>query len=211
MGEKKLHESIEVMLTEYKTIRKHITESIDHQLKIYSIIVTALGVIYGIIFAYNEARDLILLIPLIILPLGLRFQFEDYAVDEYGKYLLKLEEKIQKKDTLLADGWEGWQHHWLKNKNEWLVLLYSVGSKWLLFILIPMGVSILYSSVVLFKNIDISNIPSNMHYLHWISMIIYISFILATCIYFIIYKKIYKEIYLDYKKKKQAKQARQNK
>jgi len=42
--------NLETLLTEYKFLRNQFTNSFDHQIKIFSIVVSALGIIYGIIF-----------------------------------------------------------------------------------------------------------------------------------------------------------------
>lgn len=181
----------EVMLTEFKDLRERMKNHFDRQLKLFSIIISALGVIYGIIFAYAAARDLILLIPAIILPLGLRFQSESYGIEIIGEYLETLEAKM--KEVISCNRWEGYQTYWNKNHSELKMLTYDVGSKWLLFIAVPMSVSILYSYVVLFNIANMSKLPSELNFIHWISILFYGFLIVSTFGYFILYKKIYKE------------------
>jgi len=82
---------LKVLLTEHKELRNHINENKNHQIKMFTIVISALGIIYGIIFAYDKAHDLILIIPLIFLTLGLRFQYEKYGIWIIGNYLMQIE------------------------------------------------------------------------------------------------------------------------
>ncbi len=184
-------EILQVLLTEYGSLRGELVRVFERELKLFTVIISVLGVIYGITFAYAEARDLILFMPLIILSLGLRFQYENYGIFEIGKYLQKLEEQI--KEKMSYEEWTGWQNHWDSNQDKIKILVYDVGSKWLLFIAIPMIVSVLYSWVELFDIMDISKLPQDLHFFHWSSLFIYGFLIVSTFGYFILYKKLYKE------------------
>ena len=87
---------LEVMVTEYKVLRGEMYKKFDHQIRIFAIVFSVLGVIYGIAFAYENI--LILFIPIIIFPLGLRFQYSVRGVVILSDYLKKLENQIKKKN-----------------------------------------------------------------------------------------------------------------
>ena len=181
-----------------KTDGEHIDNNFDHQIKLFTIIVSALGIIYGIIFAYEQAHDLFLLIPVIIFPLGLRAQHATYAIDEIGKYLEQLE--IQIRGTMSKTShknWEGWQNYWVTHKKETKILLYDVLPKWLLFIAISMSVSVIYSNLIITKYIPLEGTMLTSYLsddFHLFLSGIYILVMGSTLIYFIFYKKIYKSI-----------------
>lgn len=190
-------DNLDVMLTEYKTLRTHMDENFNHQIQMFTIIVSALGVIYGIAFAYIQARDLILLIPFITFILGLRSQYSNYAIDIMGKYLEELEGKI--KNNLPEDKRDwigGWQNNWISKKEELKVLTFDVLPKWLLFIALPMSISIYYSYLVISKfnqngnEIIHTNFNPNIHLL---LALLFSSVVVDTGIYFIIYNKLIKE------------------
>lgn len=189
-------DNLDVMLKENEILRQHMDDNFDHQIQMFTIIVSALGVIYGIAFAYIQARDLILLIPFITSILGLRSQYSNYVIGILGSYLEELEEKI--KNALPADkrDWIGWQNNWKSKKDESKILAFDVLSKWLLFITLPMGISIYFSYLVI-SNFIKSGRAIIHTYLqpneHLALALLFGSIIADTGIYFIIYKKLIKE------------------
>ena len=208
---------LDVMIMEYKSLRGELISIFDREIQLFTIIVSALGVIYGIIFS-GGFYDLILFIPLIIFPLALKYKFGTYGVMRMGKYLLKLENGIknlinnnEKNNTVGKINWIGWQHYWewegnKENKikyyeKEGNVILYDVSSKWLLFIIIPTGLAFLYSMIIINPSnftIITSNITKKISILnnlfHSIIAFIYMTIIIASGIYleYKIFKKIVK-------------------
>jgi len=145
---------LEVMITEYKILRDEMYKNFDHQIRIFAIVVSALGVIYGIIFANKDAYDLFLFIPLISIPLFLRFEFSVKGVIIYGKYLEILENQIKKinnkKDWKC---WTGYQNYYEKEHSYLIDKIYDFSARWLMFIFMPMVIAIWYSFT---KNTDYS-------------------------------------------------------
>jgi len=149
--------------------------------------------------------DLILLVPIIFFPLALRFQYENYGIEKTGEYLIEVEKQI--KMIVRNPSWEGWQNHWenLGTEKDWSILIYDIFSKWLLFILIPVGIAIFYSFVVIFRGIK-SGVSPILNELisdtalitcfHKILLIVYIFSFIFTLIHFMIRK------YLEYMSKK---------
>ena len=170
MADKKL----KVLLTEYKELRNHINENKNHQIQLFTIIISALGVIYGIIFANATAHDLILILPLIILVLGLRFQYESHGVDIIGGYLKQIEDQIR--TEIPYPEWNGYQNYYVKHKNNWKGWIYDDLSKYLLFVFIPMSISIYYSKLII--NNEITNVNGLPICIYQFSALIYLIFIL---------------------------------
>lgn len=148
--------NLSVFLTEYNNLRSELVTKFDHQIKIFSIIVAALGASYGLIFRYH-VYDLILLIPVLFFVLGLRFQYENYGVEKIGEYLIKLENQMRL--VTRNSNWAGWQHYWKYKLDENTgnrcgyeflekykkIFFFDVLAKWALFIAIPMVIATFYS------------------------------------------------------------------
>lgn len=127
---------LKVLLTEYDSLRDELKKNFDIQITLYGILIPALGVAYGLILKY-EVFDLVLLLPFIFLPLGLRLQHSNYGVKIIGEYLKELENQIQK--LIGFDNWEGYQNYWYRRKIENIVKIHDGLAKVLLFIGIPFG------------------------------------------------------------------------
>jgi len=174
-------DQIEVMLTEYKSLRDEIKRNFDLQIKLYGIFVSGLGVVYGLIFKFGVS-DLVLLIPFIFLPLGLRVQHSNYGVKIIGEYLKdKLEPQIKIFMKEKKVEWEGWQTFWEKRNLQKVIDSYDTLAKALLFIVIPMGIAILYLLSIILKLIciNITVIPSIFHIPLIIVYVGIISFVLV--------------------------------
>jgi hypothetical protein len=138
---------LEVMVTEYKVLREELYKIYDHQIRIFAIIVSALGLIYGIVIANENARNLILLIPIIFFPLGLRFQYTARGAVILSEYLKRLESQIEKKKEKSDwKGWVGFQNYYMSEKHSKLIdYIYDASARWLMFIVMPMGIAVWYS------------------------------------------------------------------
>jgi len=145
--------ALDVLLTEYRVLRDGLTKNFDHEIQIFTIVISILGIIYGIIFAY-KVYDLLLFIPIIILPLALKFKYKwDGGVKKFSEYLSQIEEQIKKIIENQNKEWTGFQHFWhnkeWKNERNKIIKKYDLSSKCLIFVFIPVGVSFLYSLIII--------------------------------------------------------------
>jgi len=139
--------TINTLLTEYETLRDELKQNFNIQIRLFGMIVTALGVAYGLIIEF-EVYPLILLVPFILLPLGLRIQHSNYGVKIIGEYLEKwLEPQI--KDEINGQ-WKGYQTFWKNRHEEKIVKIYDGRAKLLLFGIVPFGIAALYSAFAVF-------------------------------------------------------------
>jgi hypothetical protein len=203
---------LDVLIMEYNALRDELVKIFDREVQIFSIVISALGVIYGIIFA-EKIYDLILFIPILISPLALKFKYGTYAVGRLGKYLFNIDNNIRaiiKSDEEKYNiKWIGWQHYWewediTENKKvffqkEGNVTIYDVSSKWLLFIIIPVFIAFLYSRIIMNPNnfpfitsITTEKISHFDNLFHIIIAFIYMSIIVFSGLY--LNYKIYKNI-----------------
>jgi len=108
-------DKLEVMLTEYKVLRNIMENRFNEQLKLFSIVVSALGVAVGLIV--NSGKyDMLILIPFIFIPIGLKAQHANYGVTLIGEYLGHLEGKIR--NTKECSGCEGFQTFYNRRYSE---------------------------------------------------------------------------------------------
>jgi len=148
---------LDVLIMEYTSLRGELADVFDREIQLFTIIVGALGVIYGIIFS-EGFYDLILFIPFLILPLTLKYGYGTYSVEKIGKYLKeKIGEQIHEiisQEQLINEclEWKGWQYYWKeeidKKERKRYIKNYDVMSKYLLFVLIPSGIAFLYSLII---------------------------------------------------------------
>ena len=145
-------------MMEYTALRAELVSIFNRETQLFTLIVTALGVVYGIIFA-SGFFDLILFIPILIYPLALKYRYGTFSVKMIGDYLEKRTEeqiKIIINDPRLTNElkWKGWQHYWndpnepicnevKKNKTE-----YDLKPKYILFVFIPLILAALYSLLI---------------------------------------------------------------
>lgn len=147
---------LDVLLTEYKTLREELKTKFINQLTIFGMIVSALGVSYSIIFQFNYAKDIVILIPIITISLGLRAQHYNYGVTLLNEYVKTLETRINyilydgknKKELKSYDKWVGWQHYWEyrnkdinKNNKIDIVKINDALPKFLIYFFIPFVVA----------------------------------------------------------------------
>lgn len=132
---------LEIYLAEHTSLRDELKRNFDIQIKIYGILVPALGIAYGLIFK-TGVYDLILILPFIFLPLGFRFQHSNYGVKLLGEYLEYIDDEIRK--ITGDDNWIGWQTYWNKRHYKWISFFWDGLAKWLLFIAIPFGIALIY-------------------------------------------------------------------
>lgn len=115
-------------------LRKWVEQSTTHQNELYTLIVTALGVLYGVAFANPASNDLVLLIPFIIIILGMKFQFWNFSIGIANVYLFEKEIKNQKSFQRYIDVFG----------DKKITFIFDIIPKFLLFIAIPMSVAIIY-------------------------------------------------------------------
>ena len=142
MGEDNTIDSrLKVYLTEHNSLRDELKKNFDIQIKIYGILVPALGITYGLIFE-TGVYDLLLIIPFIFLPLGFRFQHSNYGVKLLGEYLENIDGEIRR---ITGDNnWIGWQTYWNKRHHQGISFFWDALAKWLLFIAVPFGIALIY-------------------------------------------------------------------
>ena len=142
---------LKVLLTEYTALREELKSKFINQLTIFGIIVSALGVSYSIIFQYNYAKDIVILIPIITISLGLKAQHSNYGVKLLGEYIKALENRIftylysdlKKEDFKLNQMWVGWQHYWNKRQDQSIVNINDALPKHLIYFIIPFGIALI--------------------------------------------------------------------
>ena len=176
MSEAIKEKKLEVFLTEYKVLKKHLNLIQDRQTKLYTIIILALIIIYGIVFINPIGLDLILIIPFLTLAIGLIFQNEKYSIWVIGKYLEKIEKKIgeiigskihneedlkdnndeKSKRYMIGKNieWSGFQTYYRTLKEftyegKSKGILYDILPNLLIFIIIPMSISIFYCYLII--------------------------------------------------------------
>ena len=134
---------LKVLLTEYSTLREELKSKFINQLTIFGIIVSALTLSYSLVFEYWQARDVLLIIPIITISLGLRAQHSNYGVMLMGEYLEVIEEKLLeyfKKDD--DNVWIGWQHYWRIRSIDKVVTINDAIPKYLIYFFIPVGIAV---------------------------------------------------------------------
>jgi hypothetical protein len=205
MSDIKIDKKLEVLLLEYKELRNQLNAIQDRQIKLSTIIISALIIGYGIIFIQPITIDMILIIPFLTLALGFMFQYEKYKVWVIGKYLEKIEEKIGKiigskiydeedlKNIENAKGkirmigknvdWSGFQTY-MRTLKEFTFegrlkeVFYYILPTWLIFFSIPMGISALYSFLIITGVIqNINSLPSEIYI---ILLIVYFLFMVGS-------------------------------
>ena len=132
---------LEVMVTEYKVLRNELYKIYDNQIRTLAVVVSALGIVYGIIFTdYYNLSKLFLIIPLIIFPFGLRFQYASRGAVILSNYLEHLEAQIKrKKHHLEWQGWIGFQNYYMVNEHSKTIdRIYDALPKFLIFILLQL-------------------------------------------------------------------------
>ena len=172
------NDSLNVLLTEYQTLRSELNKVSDREIQIFTIIISALGISYGIIFSQN-IYDLVIFVPILIYPLYRRFRYGRYAITLFNRYLIIIEDQI-KKLTKNKD-WIGWEHFWEDKKEEKerqkFIKTYTISSRLFLFILIPVGISLLFSLFIcisyIFNYNSIINFTRLHPLIHFILIIIY--------------------------------------
>jgi len=137
---------LNVLLKEYEMSRMEINNHFDREIQIFMITISALGIIYGIIFSQG-IYDLVYFIPVLIYPLYCRYRHSVYSNSVINAYLIKIEDQIKK--LIQNKEWTGWNHFWKdenkKKGREGFIKRYTVLSRCLIFILIPGGISSLYA------------------------------------------------------------------
>ena len=166
---------------EKEVIKTFLQNAPNIRIQLFTIIVTAYGILYGIVFSGQIASDIVLLIPFIIITLGMQLKFFDYSISITGNYAA---ENIPGKYTEYA----------LKHSNPFAILLFDVIPKWLLFIYIPMLIGIIYSFMIIYNLTPkiTTIVPSYLHWSFWDFIIIFSIIIIATGIYYIVFKQIIK-------------------
>jgi len=144
-------DEMDFMRLDYEKVREFMIKKKDNQVKYAIIIVSVLSIAFGLILKTDiVARELILILPLLIISFGLRFQYLNEGIEIQSKYLSNLEEDIVEKFKAVENGkhistkWTGFQHFWDEKHRRWKVLIYDIGSKWLLFVGVPMTIAIIY-------------------------------------------------------------------
>ena len=140
---------LNILLKEYEMSRMEINSHFDREIRIFIIVISALGIIYGIIFSQG-IYDLIYFIPVLIYPLHCRYRYSVYANSVINDYLIKIEDQI--KELTKNKDWTGWNHFWNdKNKEQErleFIKTYTISPRCFLFILIPAGISSSYSLII---------------------------------------------------------------
>ena len=163
---------LEVMTMEYKVLRDELYKIYDIQLKILTIVGSGLGLLYGIAYHYNVLQYIIYLTPIILTPLGLKFQYNSMGAVYLSDYLKEeLEEKLATLTTTTK--WIGYQHYYDTKRRLWKDILFDGIPKWLIFIGIPMGLAFLYSC---FENTN-----NDFDWLGWIYLIISLIILFGYC------------------------------
>lgn len=167
-------------------------DSEKNRIQLFTLIVAAFGVLYGIAFTVNVASDIFLLIPFIIIILGMRLKFYDDSVMKVANFKEEQDDK-NKVPSPLRD-------YMKEHSSKIKILVFDVIPKWMLFIAIPMTIAIIYSCGIFFGITSINNVfkPTNIFpdYLY----ILFISFfllIISFTGYFFIYKKQIKNKHLS--------------
>ncbi len=161
-------------LNEYKLLKMEILNKFQDQLRMYSLLLGAMGVIAGYITT-SRSLDMLLILPLISNSLAFRYFWEQSNIIEIGNYLKKLEYEVFPKllgyhETI--DGkkgyWVFWENYFSNNCKEHSFYKISI---LLLFVLLPNLLSLMYSLLVInFLNIPqllsiqlVSHVPSMIH------------------------------------------------
>ena len=146
-GNERMVDEIDFMKMDYELLRKTMDNRFENQVKYFTIIITIFSIIYGVIFQTKLALDMVLILPLLILPFGLRFQYLNEGIEIISNYLSELEWSIKIKNESQNNKykyWSGYQNFWNKEHRRWKILVYDMGSKWLLFIFVPMIIAVVY-------------------------------------------------------------------
>ncbi len=188
---------LEVMLTEYKELRDELKTKFVNQITIFGLIVSSLGVSYSIIFQYEYAKDIVILIPFITICLGLRAQYSNYGVKLISEYVRALEDRIfnylypvldekKIKSELL---WVGWGHYWKKRKRQSIVLINDALPKLLIYFLIPYLIAVLDMYCYGIQNECFRNILGSIGIDNGIFRIIYAIVLPVTCSIYWLYQR----------------------
>lgn len=114
---------LEVVLTEYKALRDELRDKFRFHLQIYSIFISSLLIVYGLIFS-NKTYDLLMAIPIFSFAIFLRFLMEQESIHKISNYIeAEIEEKKipmligkinkeQEGEFIYTNLWMGWQHFW---------------------------------------------------------------------------------------------------
>mgnify|MGYP000421969195 CR=1 FL=1 len=188
---------LEVLLAEHKALRDEILAKTHLHVEIYIAFVATLGIFYGVI-ASNHLYDLIYLLPILALSLLLRIIWDQKIITVISHYLFQMEETIVKMfGSMCASNpelhqnplnfWTGWQHYYWqhapKHYYEWSMVL--------LFIVISILPSILYSLLCIFPTILLTSIDTKISsILHW--TIFSFNLVVMLCTYCLIRENVFK-------------------
>jgi hypothetical protein len=159
-------------------VMEYLKKSPEHRIALFTVIVTALGVLYSIAFTKDGLSDIFLIIPFIMLALGMQYKYFQNSVRRASKYL----QETHPDDFIHLSG--------KYEEDAWKTLVFDVISKWLLFIGIPMATGISYSAIYLL-NINktpqpiTSIVPPELHYL----FIAYFALAMSVSLYLFVIRK----------------------
>jgi len=155
-------QKLKVLLEDYRISREQIGKKTDYEIQFYIIIITALGIIYGITFQSQYLHlDLVYLIPVLMVPLALKIAHTNNVSDRLRNHIILLEEQIKE---IIGKKWMsfGYRFDVLQyegfHKIKWK---YDIASKAILIGLIPTFISGVRSIDILYNSIkDITSILS---------------------------------------------------
>jgi len=120
-----LKDRLNVMITEYKTLREEMAESSKHIFELIGIALGSIGVIVG--FALQSTPQVLSIVPFVSIVLAYRFAWDLESCLVLSKYLYDLEESInglQKGVELKMLGWqECWYRHHSFRTGSWLITM----------------------------------------------------------------------------------------
>lgn len=160
---------MEAILAEYESLRQQIFEASNHHTQIISIWIPALMALAGAAFI-SAKYDVLLIAPWFAAAFAYKWISDSKIIQVTADYLLHIErdripvamgsfdvEAANKYEHL----WIGWQHYWLAHAPKQKYHRYTI---LILFLVIPFGSSMLYSSLSIL-HVTVSSLPFLIHVL----------------------------------------------
>ena len=178
---------LQVVLTEYSALRNELLQKFEHHIRLFYITIIVFMAVVGYLLT-QKAYDVLMCIPIFIIPLVCRYIWEQSAIGVISRYI---EKEIEQKKIPELIGyrsntsknyekyWMGYQHYWVKNTPKPFYKPAAI----FLFVIIPFAPSLLWSivyitSIFLDTNVPSSSIPIIFHVLIsiiYVSLAFYIS------------------------------------
>lgn len=164
---------LQVVLTEYSALRTELLQKFEHHIRLFYITIVVLMALEGYILTH-KAYDVLMWIPIFIIPLACRYIWEQSVIVVLGGYIKKEIEQRKIPELIgcrsntsndYENYWAGWEHYWAENTPKPFYKPAII----FLFVIIPFAPSLLWSIVYItsiFLNANVqSSISINFHIL----------------------------------------------